>query len=69
MTEQVVWYACQQATKRAGIDKPVPPRTRFAIRRPATTLPIDRRSCAHALDVQFRSVPEFVARDLTRDVA
>jgi len=27
MTEQVVWYACQQATKRAGIDKPVPPHT------------------------------------------
>src|SRR5215470_406909 len=27
MTEKVVWYACEQAAKRAGIDKPVPPHT------------------------------------------
>jgi site-specific recombinase XerD len=27
MTDKVVWYACQQATKRAGIDKPVHPHT------------------------------------------
>jgi site-specific recombinase XerD len=27
MTDKVVWYACEQARKRAGIDKPVHPHT------------------------------------------
>jgi site-specific recombinase XerD len=27
MTDKVVWYACEQAAKRAGIDKPVHPHT------------------------------------------
>ena len=27
MTDKVVWYACQQAAKRAGIDRPVHPHT------------------------------------------
>jgi site-specific recombinase XerD len=27
MTDKVVWYACEQATKRSGIDKPVHPHT------------------------------------------
>jgi site-specific recombinase XerD len=27
MSDKVVWYACEQAAKRAGIDKPVHPHT------------------------------------------